>query len=132
MRYTRENKDYTFSRLNPYDPTQPSYNAVGVLDNTTGHYEGSHTDYRAGVEYQWTDNLMTYAQWSTGFRGGGVNPRPFIAAEAVPFGTETVHATEVGVKTDFLDHHSASTRLRSITSMKTSRSSTRHPWSSAV
>ena len=38
---------------------------------------------------------MTYAQWSTGFRGGGVNPRPFIADEAVPFGTETVHAHRV-------------------------------------
>jgi iron complex outermembrane receptor protein len=105
VRYTREQKDYTFQRLDPYAPTQPSYNPVGILNNTTGHYEGSHTDYRAGVEYQWTPNFMTYAQWSTGFRGGGVNPRPFIAAEAVPFGTETVHATEVGFKTDFLDHH---------------------------
>jgi iron complex outermembrane recepter protein len=105
LRYTRENKDYTFSRLDPYDQTQPSYNAVGALNNTTGHYTGSHTDYRAGVEYQWTDSLMTYAQWSTGFRGGGVNPRPFISAEAVPFGTETIHAYEVGIKTDFLDHH---------------------------
>ena len=105
VRYTREQKDYTFQRLNPYAPTQPSYNPVGVLNNTTGHYEGSHTDYRAGVEYQWTENFMTYVQWSTGFRGGGVNPRPFIAAEAVPFGTETVQATEVGFKTDFLDHH---------------------------
>src|SRR3954471_7182600 len=105
VRYTREQKDYTFQRLDPYAPTQPSYNPVGVLNNTTGHYKGSHTDYRAGAEYQWTENFMTYAQWSTGFRGGGVNPRPFIAAEAVPFGTETVHATEVGFKTDFLDHH---------------------------
>ena len=105
VRYTREQKDYTFQRLDPYAPTQPSYNPVGVLNNTTGHYEGSHTDYRAGAEYQWTENFMTYVQWSTGFRGGGVNPRPFIAAEAVPFGTETVHATEVGFKTDFLDHH---------------------------
>jgi iron complex outermembrane receptor protein len=105
VRYTREQKDYTFQRLDPYDPTQPSYNPVGVLNNTTGHYEGSHTDYRGGVEYQWTENLMTYAQWSTGFRGGGVNPRPFITAEAVPFGTETVHSTEAGLKTDFLDHH---------------------------
>jgi iron complex outermembrane recepter protein len=105
IRYTREQKDYTFQRLDPYDPTQPSYNPVSVLNGTTGHYEGSHTDYRGGVEYQWTENLMTYAQWSTGFRGGGVNPRPFIAQEAVPFSTETVHSSEAGIKTDFLDHH---------------------------
>jgi iron complex outermembrane receptor protein len=105
VRYTKENKDYTFSRLNPYVPTQPSYNAVGPLNGTKGSYSGNHTDYRAGVEYQWTDSLMTYAQWSTGFRGGGVNPRPFIPQQEVPFGTETVRASEVGVKSDFFEHH---------------------------
>jgi iron complex outermembrane recepter protein len=105
IRYTKEHKDYTFERLNPYDPALPSYNAVAPLNNTTGFYHGSHVDYRAGAEYQWTDSLMTYAQWSTGFRGGGVNPRPFVPAEEVPFGQETVHATEVGIKSDFFDHH---------------------------
>jgi iron complex outermembrane receptor protein len=105
VRYTKENKDYTFQRLNPYVPTLPSYNAVGGLDGTTGRYSGNHTDYRAGVEYKWTDSLMTYAQWSTGFRGGGVNPRPFTPAQEVPFGTESVRATEIGVKSDFFDHH---------------------------
>jgi len=34
VRYTREQKDYTFQRLDPYDPTQPSYNPVGVLTPT--------------------------------------------------------------------------------------------------
>lgn len=105
LRYTKENKDYTFQRLNPYVPTLPSYNAVGGLNGTTGRYSGNHTDYRAGVEYQWTDSLMTYAQWSTGFRGGGVNPRPFTPAQEVPFGIESVRATEIGVKSDFFDHH---------------------------
>jgi iron complex outermembrane receptor protein len=105
VRYTKENKDYTFQRLNPYVPTLPSYNAVGGLDGTTGRYSGNHTDYRAGVEYKWTDSLMTYAQWSTGFRGGGINPRPFTPAQEVPFGTESVRASEIGVKSDLFDHH---------------------------
>jgi iron complex outermembrane receptor protein len=48
---------------------------------------------------------MTYAQWSTGFRGGGVNPRPFIVQQEVSFRPETVRASEVGAKTDLLDHH---------------------------
>ena len=105
IRYTKENKDYTFQRLNPYDPALASYNAVGPLNGTKASYSGSHTDYRAGVEYQWTDSLMTYAQWSTGFRGGGINPRPFIPAQEVSFKPETVHASEVGAKSDFFDHH---------------------------
>ena len=37
MRYTREQKDYTFQRLEPVRPgRRPSYNPVGALNNTTG------------------------------------------------------------------------------------------------
>ena len=105
VRYTKENKDYTFSRLDPYNQAVPSYNPVGILNGTTGTYSGSHVDYRVGLEYQWTDTTMTYAEWSTGFRGGGVNPRPFVAQEEVPFGTEKLSAYEIGLKTDLFDNH---------------------------
>jgi len=106
VRYTKENKDYTFNRLDPYNQAFPSYNPVGVLNNTQGTpYAGSHVDYRLGVEYQWTESIMTYAEWSTGFKGGGTNPRPFIKQEAVPFGTEKVSAAELGFKSDLLDNH---------------------------
>ena len=104
VRYTKEDKEYTFQRLNPYDQALPSYTPVGTLSGVTGTYSGSHVDYRAGLEYQLTPAVMTYAQWSTGFRGGGVNPRPFIAAEEVPFGTETLKSEEVGLKSDLFDH----------------------------
>ena len=90
VRYTSEVKDYTFQRLNPYNTAVPSYTPVGPLNNTTGSYSGSHTDYRAGLEYQWTPEVMTYAQYSTGYRGGGVNPRPFIPQQEVPFKPETL------------------------------------------
>jgi iron complex outermembrane receptor protein len=46
---------------------------------------------------------MTYAQFSTGYKGGGVNPRPFNPAQAQPFGPETVGAYEIGIKTDLFD-----------------------------
>src|SRR5262249_35035967 len=94
VRYTKENKTYKFSRTNPYG-TGPSYNATGALDGTSSTYSGSKVDYRAGVQYQWTDNLMTYAQWSTGFRGGGVNPRPFTVAQETTFKPETEQAAEL-------------------------------------
>jgi iron complex outermembrane receptor protein len=103
LRYTSESKEYTFQRLNPYNTTLPSYTPVGPLDNTTGSYSGSHTDYRAGLEYQWTPEIMTYAQYSTGFRGGGVNPRPFIPLQEVPFKPETLGTTEIGLKTHLFD-----------------------------
>ena len=33
---------------------------------------------------------MTYVSVSTGFKGGGTNPRPFVASQVVPFGPETL------------------------------------------
>jgi iron complex outermembrane receptor protein len=98
VRHTSESKEYTFQRLNPYDLAVPSYTPVGPLNNTTGSYSGSHTDYRAGLEYQWSPEVMTYAQYSTGYRGGGVNPRPFITQQEVPFRPETLGTAEIGMK----------------------------------
>ncbi|MEP7243561.1 MAG: TonB-dependent receptor [Gammaproteobacteria bacterium] len=102
-RYTKENKDYTFGRLNPYAPG-PSYTGAGAVDATTGTYTGNRVDYRGGVEYQWTPDVMTYVQYSTGFKGGGVNPRPFVAEQEVPFNPEVLKASEIGVKSDFFGH----------------------------
>jgi iron complex outermembrane receptor protein len=47
---------------------------------------------------------MGYAQVSTGFKGGGVNPRPFFTFQAVSFRPETVRNYEVGMKSSWLDH----------------------------
>ena len=102
VRYTDEEKDYTFGRLNPYGPG-PAYTASGAVNGLQGHYDGNRVDYRVGFEYQWLQNLMTYAQYSTGFKGGGVNPRPFVAEQAVSFSPETLKAAEVGVKSDLFE-----------------------------
>jgi iron complex outermembrane receptor protein len=46
---------------------------------------------------------LTYATIATGFKGGGIGPRPFIATQARPFGQETLTSYEIGAKTDFFD-----------------------------
>lgn len=99
-RYTKEKKDYTYSRLN-VDGTPHGF--LGSLTGKVGHYEGSKVDYRINADYRWNDQLMTYASVSTGFKGGGTNPRPFFSTQVQPFGKENVTAYEVGAKSDFLD-----------------------------
>ena len=47
---------------------------------------------------------MTYISVSTGFKGGGSNPRPFIPSQVVPFGTESLTNYEIGAKSDWFDH----------------------------
>jgi iron complex outermembrane receptor protein len=100
VRYTKESKDYTFQRNNANGTPN---GLLGALDGYTGHYSGDKVDYRVNVDYRWNENLMTYAEVSTGFKGGGISPRPFIASQVVPFAPETLTAYEIGAKSDFLD-----------------------------
>jgi len=99
LRYTKEHKDYTFYRrtvsgeLHPFLP----------FDGTTGVYDGDRVDWRVGLQYQITDDVMAYAQASTGFKGGGINPRPFTQWQVVPFASETLTSYEAGLKTDLFD-----------------------------
>ncbi len=87
-------------RLNP-DGTPHAL--LGALNGVTGLYSKNRLDYRANIQYQWTDNLMTYAQYSTGFKGGGINPRPFFATQVQPFGPEKLGTYEIGAKSTLLE-----------------------------
>jgi len=64
----------------------------------------SRPDWRAGVDYHVTDDIMTYFQFSTGYRTGGFNSRPFTPAQLDSYGPEHLEAYEIGAKTDWLDH----------------------------
>jgi iron complex outermembrane receptor protein len=100
LRYTDEHKDYTFIRRTRTGAVHP---ALGAIDGRTTDYDGDKLDYRANAQYQWTDDLMTYLQVATGFKGGGVSPRPFSAAQAVPFDPEELKSYELGVKSELFD-----------------------------
>lgn len=103
VRYTDESKDYTFSRRNPDGSINFFVDPTGTLNDSTISYSGDKTDFRISADYRWNENLLTYATVSTGFKGGGVSARPFIASQAVPFGQETLTSYEIGAKTDFFD-----------------------------
>lgn len=112
VRYTDDKKTYLFSRLNPDNsaiplPTSPTDTYLNVLvaslDGLTGVYEGSRVDYRLGVNFNWSDDVMTYAQVSTGYKGGGVNPRPFVADQVTSFDPEDLLTVEAGLKSVLLD-----------------------------
>jgi len=68
-----------------------------------GEYQIDRFDYRLNAQYRWSDNVMTYVQVSTGYKGGGINPRPFFAPQARSFGPEELTSYEAGVKTDWFD-----------------------------
>jgi len=102
IRYTKESKSYTYVRRSPDGGPAPAI--LAPLDGLVGQAKADRVDYRLAAQYRWTDNFMTYAQFSTGFKGGGVNPRPFYAQQVLSFGPETLDSWEVGLKSDLLDH----------------------------
>ena len=101
VRYTKESKDYTFARLNRAG--NPITGNLGALNGFTGSYSGDNLDYRVSAQYRWADEVMTYLQYSTGFKGGGINPRPFVVQQVQPFGPEKLGTYEVGLKSDLFE-----------------------------
>ena len=100
------------------------------LYNLSDSFKGSRWDWRAVTNYRVSDELMVYASASTGYKGGGVNPRPFFGPSAGecpplssvprdangniiptapcnqlrPFNPESLTTYEVGFKADVLDN----------------------------
>jgi iron complex outermembrane receptor protein len=106
IRVSHEKKEYTYNRLNPDGNGDylPLSNPQNPLTGFVGVYEETITDYRAVASYQITDDIMVYGQFATGFKGGGVAPRPYVYQQIRPFGAETLMAYEVGFKSDLFDN----------------------------
>ncbi|GLT02413.1 TonB-dependent receptor [Sphingobium jiangsuense] len=108
IRYTDDKKTYQFSRRN-LDGSLPSGIPLTMnwllagLDGETGTYKGDRVDYRIGANYRFSPELMVYAQFSTGYKGGGINPRPYTVDQITTFDPETLNAYEAGFKADLLD-----------------------------
>src|SRR5690606_35822691 len=71
-------------------------------------FEGERTDWRVAIDYRFSPEFMAYAQVSTGYKGGGVNPRPFFGPSSPnnqlkAFNPETIRTYELGFKADLLD-----------------------------
>ncbi len=101
-RFTMQDKTFLYGRTNVAGVDTPFQ--VASLDGTEGEFEGDRVDWRGAVQYRWIPELMTYVQVATGFRSGGVNPRPFFEDQALPHDPETLTGYEIGAKTDWLDN----------------------------
>lgn len=129
IRYTDESKTYNYFRLNLDGTVNRFLDSVGaacgigfsgvdtadcngngdtteVLRALTGNpaiYKGDNIDYRIALDYRFSDEFMVYGSIATGFKGGGTNPRPFNAYQAISFDPETLTSYEIGFKSDLLD-----------------------------
>ena len=123
IRYTTDKKEYSYARSNPdgsaVQPCYPGYPfapdqapncAIFGLDGVRDQAESKRLDYRAVVDYRFSKQFLAYAQFSTGFKGGGVNPYPYYGPsspnnQVKAFDPETLKTYEIGFKSDFFDRH---------------------------
>jgi iron complex outermembrane receptor protein len=118
IRRSWDKKTYTYFRSNPDgtvpDPVAcpnpfagPNCALAGLYD-ISDTFKGSRWDWRIAANYQFTPDVMVYASVATGYKGGGVNPRPFFGPgplnQLANFNPETLTTYEVGFKTDFADN----------------------------
>ncbi|MBO9601995.1 MAG: TonB-dependent receptor [Novosphingobium sp.] len=102
VRYTKESKTYTFSRTSPIAGVPTDFR-VAALDGVEAGFKGDRVDWRVAADYEVVDDVRLYGQVSTGFKGGGVNPRPYYVDQVVPYGQETATSYEAGIKTMLFD-----------------------------
>jgi len=114
LRYSDESKDYTHFRHNPDgsdiavpgtgNPLVPINVRVLGVNGLLASFEGDQLDYRVALDYAVNDDLMAYASVSTGYKSGGVNPRPFFPQQLQTFNPETLTSYEIGFKSTLLDN----------------------------
>jgi iron complex outermembrane recepter protein len=95
VRYTDDQKDATIYRA--------TFSGVVRIDNKFVPTSATNTDVTLGANYQWSDDLMTYIKYATGFKGGGFSPRPSSDIQTEPFKPEKLKTLEVGAKSELLE-----------------------------
>ena len=89
VRYSTDKKDEDFD------------NSIVVTQLDT---DESHFDWKAGIDYKFTESMMGYLSASTGYRPQAFNPRPFQPTQFVKVDGEEATSYEVGFKSDFADN----------------------------
>ena len=88
----------------PHNVINPSNCALVGLFNEGATWSDQRWDWRVALDYSFSDQVMGYVQVSTGYKGGGVNPRPFVLPQLLPFDSEELTAYEIGFKSQLLDN----------------------------
>lgn len=90
LRYTDDKKNGRVTALRGVAPTTP-------LAFT---FASNRLDPLASIAFDWSEDIATYARWSTAYRAGGANSR---SATFRPFEDEEIESWEVGLKADLFD-----------------------------
>ncbi|MEM9495002.1 MAG: TonB-dependent receptor [Pseudomonadota bacterium] len=101
LRYSYDEKEFAFSTFIEPNVTSILSGSTIVFPDTMGApviLKDDWSDFqpRFVIDYQWNDEILTYASVSRGFKAGGFDISQ--SADDIPFDEESVWAYEVGLK----------------------------------
>jgi iron complex outermembrane receptor protein len=95
----------TTAEQNPIVVIPPSLAGGSIIMATPVEATWSKFTPKISVSYKFTGDVMGYALWSRGYRGGGFNGRPAsLGSATTPYNPETLDNYELGFKSQFLDN----------------------------
>jgi len=100
-RYTRDRKESGVK-----DPLfQAQLDTLGGSFSNPSHKSWNEFTPKAALTYQFTPDVMSYIQYTRGFRAGGYSGRPgTYEAATKPYNPETVDNYEIGMKSEWFEH----------------------------
>lgn len=113
-RYTKEKKDFGRNpfilfagpdRILAQDPsTVPRLGFMSQFPLTlTGKLDSSKTTYQLAFDYRFTDDILGFVSYNTGFKAGEFGARASLPETVGPTDDESAESYEIGVKSEWLD-----------------------------
>jgi iron complex outermembrane receptor protein len=112
IRYTDESKDFERNpgalfgtQITADDPDSvPSISEQAALPaSVVADLDSDNVSVKVGLDYHFTDDIMGFATFSQGFKGGEFGARANSALTVGPTDDETADSFEVGVKSELMD-----------------------------
>jgi iron complex outermembrane recepter protein len=104
-RVNRDDKDFQYSFSDGYPLTYPYYGVGRPWPSFSADVSHSWSNFlpKVNLQYQLTEGVMAYAQWSKGYKAGGWNPRVWGTTVMQEFDPEYITTEEVGIKSSLFD-----------------------------
>jgi iron complex outermembrane receptor protein len=100
LRYSTQDKSYSFYRIDPKTGLPvfgfPADGHLGPITTAASRF-----DPKVEFDYHLNPDAMVYASLATGFKGGGVNPRPANILAVSTFKPEDLTSYEIGEKSEW-------------------------------
>jgi iron complex outermembrane recepter protein len=104
-RVNRDDKDFEYSFSDGYPTTYPYYGVGRPWPSFSADVTHSWSNFlpKVNLQYQITDDVMSYAQWSKGYKAGGWNPRVWGTTVMQEFDPEYITTEEAGIKSSLFE-----------------------------